>query len=180
MSGNLCRWIALVPLAVYGLASRVDAGSIGEIDVRAAPAASSPAPTDSSALWIKSKTRVTILLTDPKGRRLGYDPKSAKTLQEIPEAKCDLEFITNRYTGDEKDEAYEELSLEPAMEGQYRIDVFALQEGPFEVNISALSRNGSSEPTRDLEGMVRQGQTKTFRLTFDASPNTPLSIVERH
>ncbi len=154
---------------------------IGEIDVNAGPPAeSATGPSDRSALWIESKTRVTLLVVDSRGRRTGVDPKTKKVLQEIPGSKCEVEAVENKYTGEAYVEAYERISIEPAPSTTYKFHILGLQDGPFEVNISALSRDGSSEPGKQVEGIISEAEKKSFVLTYDSSPNSHISVMEGH
>ncbi len=168
-------------LLIFFLATPQAYAEIGEISVQAGPpAAASPTrSTDPSALRFQVQTRVTLLVVDSKGRRTGYDPKTDRVLQEIPNSKCDVDFVPNRYTGAAHWEAYERLAIEPAPKGLYSIRVSGLQDGPFEINISALSNQGSSEPSKQVEGLISEGENKSFQLTFDPNPDQPLSVVEQ-
>lgn len=151
---------------------------IGEIEAHAGPPATSASSTDRSALWLDSQTRATVLLIDPKGRRVGLDPETQKPVKEIADARSEIDFVANRYTGEPQSEAYQRIGLEPAARGTYHVILRGLQGGPYEVNISAQSREGSSEPSKRLEGLISEGEVKRFQLTFDPAPNSSLSVVE--
>ncbi len=170
-------WIGICLLGMAAPAARAPA-EIGEIDVNAGPPPEKAAPQSRSALWIESKTRATLLLADERGRRVGIDPKNRKTLQEIPNSQCETDFLTNRYTGEEQVGVYERITIEPAPSGRYRITLRGLQDGPFEVNISAQSDEGSSLPSKQLEGLISEGEFKTFRLSYDSEPHSQMTVVE--
>ena len=151
---------------------------IGEINVNAGPAEEKAQPEDKSALWIESKTRAILLLIDDHGKRVGIDPKNRKTLHEIPNSQCETDFLTNRYTGEEQVGVYEHITMQPARRGRYKILLRGLQDGPFEVNISALSKEGSSLPYKQLEGLISEKEVKTFQLTYDSDSRSQLTVVE--
>jgi hypothetical protein len=155
---------------------------IGEIDVNAGPPAERAAKTeqDQSTLWIISKTRVTLIVSDNRGRRTGVDPKTKKVLQEIPGSTCEVDFVKNKYTQEEAVEAYERITIAPSPSMPYRFKVLGLQDGPFEIDISALSRDGSSEPGKQVEGIISEAAQKSFVLTYDASPQSLISVFEGH
>jgi hypothetical protein len=150
---------------------------IGEIRVEAGPPAQAPGITDRSALWLRAGTRVTVMLKDGQGRRTGVDA-SRKIFQQIPHSRCEVDFIENRYTGEQNYEASQRIGIEPVASGVYTVWVRGLQPGPYEVNISALATNGSSQPSKQLEGLISEGETKLFTLTFDPGAHTRLSVVE--
>jgi hypothetical protein len=153
---------------------------IGEISVDAGPPAERPrSPSqDRSALWLRAGTRVTVLMTDPQGRKTGVDPATRQILQNIPNSFSDVDYVENRYTGEKEAEAYQRINIEPAEKGEYVIEVRGLQPGPFSVNVSALSSNGSSAPSKELEGLISEGEKRTLRLTFDPAPNAGLTLVD--
>jgi len=152
--------------------------SIGEIDVQAGPPVSAPAGKDGSGLWIHAGTRAYLMVIDSQGKKTGVDSKTQATVQEIPNSTCDADFMENRYTGDPHAEIDEHITIKPAVKGSYYLHLLGLQEGPYEVSIAALSREGSSLPSKDLDGLISEGQEKVFKLSFDPAPNTRLSVVE--
>ncbi len=152
---------------------------IGEITIDASsPNEAKLAPHDPSAVWIHSGSRIYLMLRDAQGHRTGVDAKTRKLRQDIPNSDCQADFIENQYTGDPVSELNERLTLQPAAKGIYTLDITGLQDGPFEINILAQSRNGSSLPSKQLEGLINEGQQKTFSLKFDPDAGSPLSIVE--
>jgi hypothetical protein len=153
---------------------------IGEISVDAGPTAERPksSTTDRSALWLRAGTRVTVLMTDPQGRKAGVDPATRQIVQDIPNSFSDVDYVENRYTGEKEAEAYQRINIEPAAKGEYVIEVRGLQPGPFSVNVSALSSNGSSAPSKELEGLISEGEKRTLRLSFDPAPQAGLTLVD--
>jgi hypothetical protein len=151
---------------------------IGQIDVNSGPPAEPFAAHDRSALWLKSGSRVTLLVRDAQGRRTGVEPKGFKVVKDIPDSSCDVDFTGNKYTGEEHSEADERISFDPAKKGNYSLVVHGLQPGPFQVSISALSSNGSSEPSKEVEGLISEGEDKVFKLTYDPAPNATLAVVD--
>ncbi len=168
-------WWSAIALGLLGPVH----AEIGEIHVNSGPSEEVPKPPqDHSALWIHSGTRIYLVLVDAKGKRAGVDPKTLATLETIPNSKCDREFIENRYTGDAQAELDQHLTLEPAKNGVYQLRLTGIQPGPYKIEISAQSKEGSSLPSKDLDGLISEGEEKTFRLSFDPSANSALTVVE--
>ncbi len=152
---------------------------IGEIDANV-PAAEREAPPqaeDQSVLWIRSDSRVYVMVMDARGRKSGVDWKSRKTLQNIPNSRCEAEFIENQYTK-ETDDLRVNMTLEPAAQGRYSFYLRGLKPGPYTISLSALSKQGSSLPSREIEGLISEGEDKTFVLDFQPEAQSALTIVE--
>jgi hypothetical protein len=166
----------LLPGLLLGLAGSLPA-EIGEISVDAGPPATRPAPPDRSALWVNAGTRVTILLKDQRGRRVGIDA-ARKIVKEVPHSRSEVDYIENRYTGDPDAEAMQRIEIEPAAQAVYTIFVKGLQPGPFELDVAARGKNGSSQPSKQLGGLISEGEEKIFTLTFDPDSQRLFSVVE--
>jgi hypothetical protein len=154
---------------------------IGEIDVnvptqeKAAPAA----PEDHSTMWIRSGSRIYVVVKDTKGRKVGVDPKTRKTLVEIPNSHCAADFVQNAYTG-ENDGLDETITFEPAAEGRYTFLLTGMQPGPYLISHSALGRGGSSLPSKEVEGLISEGEQKMFTLNFQPEATNAFSVIEEH
>jgi len=171
----------LIALCV-GLTATLAAAEIGEIDVRSGPAATAAAEStnaDRTALWIQTKTRITVVIVDAHGHRTGVDSSSYQTVQQIPNSDCEVNFVANRYPGEAHADAYERCTFQPAVSGTYTLNVTGLQDGPFQIDISPLSNNGSSEPSKQIEGLISAGERKTFHLRYDASPQAEMTVIEQ-
>ena len=145
----------------------------------AAVFAETPVAPDRSTLWIRSGSRIYLMVQDAKGRKSGVDAKSRKTLEQIPHSQCAADFVQNQYTGD-YDGLDETITFEPAAEGRYTFVVKGMQPGPFLISLSALGRGGSSLPSKEVEGLISEGEEKVFTLHFQPEATNALSIIEDH
>lgn len=103
-----------------------------------------------------------LLLTDPRGRRLGYDAKSRQTVQEIPRASYDSG------TGDID---ARELELTRLTDGDYTLDVIGLAPGRYTLGAYLSDRAGHARGTLDVAGVETQaGQTHRYRLEVATPP----------
>jgi hypothetical protein len=169
----------LIFFSLVALIASSAGADIGEIDIHSGPPAEpSSSHGDRSALWLKSGSRITLLVSDAQGHHTGVEPKGFKVVKGVPESSCDVDFIGNKYTGEEHAEADERITFDPAKKGVYTLLVHGLQSGPFQISISALARNGSSEPSKEVEGLISEGEDKVFKLTYDPAPNATLSVVD--
>ncbi len=154
---------------------------IGEIDVNVPTQEKAVPPTapDRSTLWIRSGSRIYLVVQDAKGRKSGVESKSRKTLEQIPNSQCAADFVQNQYTGD-YDGLDETITFEPAAEGRYTFFLKGMQPGPFLISLSALGRGGSSLPSKDVEGLISEGEEKVFTLNFQPDATNAFSVIEEH
>ena len=86
-------------------------------------------------------------------------------------------FAVAGVTGEPRSEVFQRISLSPAPKGTYEIRADGLQDGPFEIEIAALSSDGSSEPSKQVEGIISEKEGKLFRLAYDPAPKAQLSVT---
>jgi len=104
-----------------------------------------------------------LLLTDPRGRRLGYDAKSGQTVREIPRAGYD--------SGTGNIEA-RELELTRMTDGDYILDVIGLAPGRYTLGAYLSDRDGLARGTLDVAGVEMQaGQTHRYRIEVATPPH---------
>jgi len=62
----------------------------------------SGAPSDKRSLSVSAHSPIEQLITDPKGRRFGYDPVTGNFINEIPDAEYTLQSILANGVGPEQ------------------------------------------------------------------------------
>ena len=103
-----------------------------------------------------------LLLTDPRGRRLGYDAKSRRTVHEIPRGGYDSG------TGDAEGR---ELELTRLADGDYSLDVIGLAPGHYSLEAYLTDRADQPRGTLDVASVAtRAGETHRYRLQVATPP----------
>ena len=91
-----------------------------------------------------------LLLTDPRGRRLGRPPGSRQNVQEIPRANYD------EGTGDVEGR---ELEVIRPVAGAYTLDVTGIASGAYDLAVHVADRTGQSSAPLDILGVpTRAGE----------------------
>lgn len=84
-----------------------------------------------------------LVITDPQGRRTGYDPVSGKTYNEIPNSAYFEEGIDNDETGEVNPHKVKVLSVEGGAEaGEYTMTVTGTGNGTYSMSIINKSLQG--------------------------------------
>jgi pimeloyl-ACP methyl ester carboxylesterase len=102
---------------------------------------------------------VNLTITDPQGRRLGYDPATGTTVNEIP----------GMYASKNSENQF--IILNDPTPGAYTVTVTAFGDGPFSLGLHQLNQAGS--PRRwAVAGEVKTGQTFSYAVNID--PQLPI------
>ena len=105
-----------------------------------------------------------ICVTDPEGRRVGYDSKIEKIISEIPSATftglgCEPEMI----------------SIPELQEGEYAFNVYGLQNGSYHINVISVFA-GRTASDQWINGTITNGQAIDYNVT--AGPTGILTVEE--
>jgi HYR domain-containing protein len=133
-------------------------------------------PSVNSGLDIESTT-VNLLLLDALGRRAGLDLASGADLEEIPGSAHHLDAIEDSETGELPAAASQFIYITQPPEGTYRLLATALQDGPFEIRLRAISEDGSEQPLLVLDGQAAAGESLVYQVEFSASPGASPQAV---
>jgi hypothetical protein len=124
--------------------------------------------SDPRMLSISGHSPIALLVTDPLGRRAGYDPRTDQYYTEIPNALYTSEGIAPAI-GDQALPLHEvkNLTIFGPLEGSYSVEVLGTGEGSFMlVTIGADWRGHTT--TRSLQGDALPGSEQRIAITYEA------------
>lgn len=130
-----------------------------------------------SMLQISALSPVHLLVTDPLGRKSGYDPRTDITWDEIPEAGYTTETIAEP-DGSTLPET-KVLLINHPMEGDYQIEVIGYDSGSYEVEVIKLNHFGDSSEEQ-FSGTANTGSSDTFMIGYDPGRRVFLPMVNRN
>ena len=116
-----------------------------------------------------------IVLTDPRGRRIGFDPLTKRGWQELPVAQGSIDCDES----DGKDACRGLVEVCGALSGTYKLDIIANADSDYTLTISARSQEvrdgqhpGSSYSDYDLISIpIRKGSRDFISVTYSRDPN---------
>lgn len=117
-----------------------------------------------------------LLITDPQGRKLGKDPVSGTSYNEIPDGSYYLGGI-----GDPSDEsmAFVEESkfiwIPEPLNGNYDIKIIGTDSGQYHLYLDNKDTNGSST-INSFSGITQVGLISGYSLDYTNVPGTPIEI----
>lgn len=129
---------------------------------------------------------VELVVTDPRGRRVGNDPVANKHYDEVPRASYGYEGLDD----DESDEPGPETGVvefcnpEP---GEYKVQVFAKDSGRYSLEVyassrEALGKNGLPESVQSsamLDNLaIKKGAMQALTVKYSREPGEKVEVVK--
>ncbi|HET7340395.1 MAG TPA: hypothetical protein VFL90_02950 [Methylomirabilota bacterium] len=110
-----------------------------------------------------------LLLTDPRGRRLGHDPRARKDYHEVPRGNYDSG------TGDVEGRELEVMQLRA---GTYALDVIGIAAGRYDLAFYSSDTGGQSRETLELADVpTRAGLAHRYVLAWPAAASVPPRVA---
>lgn len=128
------------------------------------------AADDSSFFEVSAHSPVHIILTDPDGRKLGFDPRTNTTWDEIPNAGYFTETITT-VDGSSLPEAKVLLVSRPEI-GEYDLDVIGFDEGSYVIQVSGIDKIGDVY-SNDYSGEAQANSVDNYSFDVDEGELPP-------
>ena len=106
---------------------------------------------------VEVRSPVNILVTDPDGRRIGFDPVTGIAVNEIPGAT---------YSGPGSDPQI--VQIPTMLPGPHEMLIIGTGDGDYHISIETLSEGGFVESTNVIEGAATEGSEETIEFDVDA------------
>lgn len=128
--------------------------------------------------------KVGVRITDPRGRRIGYDPQTEKGWQELPLAQGFVDCDEDEESGALR-HCTGTIQICGPISGTYKVEVLPAETGPY-----SISASGTSQETRDDAGfhstdsraeLKREIQNRTpevLILKYSREPGTHIELIE--
>lgn len=121
---------------------------------------------DPAMIFGYGSNNIHFIITDPMGRRFGYDPINKIGYSEIPEGNYYLESYN---TPNEPDVPFETLTVQNVFEqtvnvvdGNYRVQIFGVEAGSYNFKMTSHDVAGDKNNETDFSGVISVGEVKTF------------------
>lgn len=127
---------------------------------------------------------VGVLVTDPRGRRIGYDPVGPNAWQELPLAQAFIDCTDQDANGQPR-ACTGWIQICGPLSGTYRLEVSASESGKYSVNISAVSQQKRSENgfhatesrVQVADAPIRKGSQDTLLLEYSREPGSKIALI---
>lgn len=122
-------------------------------------------------------------LTDPLGRKIGYDPRTSTGWQEMPLAQAYLNCGENEDTG-ELANCTDHIEICGPISGTYRIELAPTQSASYVIKVLAFSQRtrtaSAYEVTTsatDLAGTISGNEPAALLLHYSREPGTGVALA---
>lgn len=118
------------------------------------------------AVRIVGNSPIDLVVTDPDGKRLGFDLARKQVVDEV---------FGGQYSGHGSHP--QTLLIPDPAQGRYAIAVQGIGDGPYTVTISTLDQSGREIATVRHSGIATAGRTETLPATLSATGSLPDTIA---
>jgi hypothetical protein len=136
-----------------------------------------PDPAEYGWIFFALASPAEFVVTDPLGRKTGYDPISDTSYSEIPEAYYVYETIIDP-TGENYSEdphVYKGFELYEPIDGEYLISVIGVDSGTYTLYARAFDSD-LGEAHYELSEEITPDEVKEYELLFSSLPQSPQPI----
>ncbi|PYY04409.1 MAG: hypothetical protein DMG69_30435 [Acidobacteria bacterium] len=127
---------------------------------------------------------VGLLVTDPRGRRIGYDPAGPNAWQELPLAQAFLDCADQDANG-QPQACTGWIQICGPLSGTYKLEVVASENSEYSIEVSAVSRQKRDENgfhttesrvnARNLA--IRKGSQNKLFLEYSREPGSKVALT---
>ena len=121
-------------------------------------------PRKLAAILVRAHSPVELVVTDPLGRRVGFDPRSGTSYSEIPDASYGVD------TGVVGGEGVKEAIVNTPVDGDYTVDVIGSGTGTYSVEGEAYDQNQVLTPIVGPSGTTSPNQVDTAVIHYSSQP----------
>jgi hypothetical protein len=119
-----------------------------------------------------------LLLQDPQGRWIGYDPRRLQNYQGIPRASYDMESLEDEETGAPGPETAI-INLPNALSGNYILRVIATERGKYTLEVRAYDRDLSVTEMQFAGMATKRGAVNYYLIRFSHRQGTVTRLEVR-
>ncbi len=123
---------------------------------------------DPSMLAVHASENIHYVLTDPNGKKVGYNAVTDEKINQLPGSHYYHEFTANEDEDSDAPDLPGENILQHSVEvvdGVYKLDVFGTQTGPYNLNVYSYDEDGYINHLVPYRGWIMEGQA--VQLVFD-------------
>jgi hypothetical protein len=132
---------------------------------------------DRSGLWIVIHSPAHMVVTDPAGRKSGFDATSGLYFDEIPGGGYDAGGLGDLDTGTAPTSRAKVFELAGPAPGEYQFDLTGTADGTYTLEMRAYDQNGQQWQTAFRELAILPGEKHTYSLSYEPQPGITPNVT---
>lgn len=108
-----------------------------------------------------------LLLRDPRGRKIGFDPRAGRTYREIPYAHYEFEGIDDAVSGAPGPQSGV-IEIRNPLSGRYSLAVIGKETGHYTIEITGFDKNLETAKIFLKKAHIAPKAVRTFTFRYDA------------
>ena len=129
------------------------------------------ASVDKSKLSISIGDEAELLITDPNGKRTGFDPVTRTVLSEIPNSVYFTDALDDDITEAPATDADHLVSISQPLPGTYRVLLSGQKSGTYNLVVKGYAQDGSPQLSTTLTGSTAAGSSSSASFLFPSTPS---------
>lgn len=129
--------------------------------------------------------KVGLRIIDPRGRKIGYDPRTSRGWLEVPLAQAFLDCEENEDTGELR-HCKGHLEICGPISGTYQLEVLPTDSGIYSIIVSATSpvrqnqsEHGTNSSRAELKGKIHGQEPEVLLLRYSREAGTHIWLIVR-
>jgi hypothetical protein len=124
----------------------------------------------------KLKPAAELLLSDPRGKRAGKDPRANRTYQEIPATYYERESLADASSGAPGPETAV-LYVRNPPNGKYRLQVIGRAAGKYDLEITGEDRASNPSKAQFTNVKIRKGAVHHYVINYSNRPGAQIEVT---
>jgi len=127
--------------------------------------------------------KVGVRIIDPRGRKIGYDPRTSRGWLELPLAQASLDCEENEDTGELR-HCKGHLEICAPISGTYQVEVLPADSGTYSIIVSATSpvrqnqsEHGTTSSRAELKGEIHGQDPEVLLLQYSREAGTHIRLT---
>jgi len=169
--------VACVSATAFGQQTGAAVGAKPSTALHAQKPTPAPPKLETSSLRVSCASVASIMIVDPRGRRLGDDPKAQAHYDEILDAYFEEGGLDDDETAEPDDDPARILFIPTPATGDFKLTVFIEKTGTYSCEFLGYDNSGNTSHVdlNDIE--AETGDVHKFTVTFSGTPGSKIKVA---
>ncbi|MHC4269536.1 MAG: hypothetical protein ACYSTS_13835, partial [Planctomycetota bacterium] len=122
---------------------------------------------DDSFIYITLYSPGELVLTDPQGRRTGFDPLTNTTYDEIPDGGCMVFALEDAVSGDVASDPIRKIYIPQPITGEYTLKVTGTGKGNYDLKIDVGDAEANQSDSFFTDIPISSGSVHSYSFYYD-------------